>query len=194
MKNIIYGVVMAAIGVLIVLVLLTINGKMTRQAEIDDSLASAVENSLDNCLNKKNYTIENDKEFVADFNQELLTQIENDADIEINITKVDANKGIIGIKVIEVFNNPNSKESKQEYETTAILDAWKYYGYFIVTFKDKDNSIISQNRVRGDTKVIAPTMPNNFDYWLNEQTGEQVRNFENFGNVFDNLTFKAVYK
>jgi len=185
---------MAAIGVLIVLVLLTINGKMTRQAEIDDSLASAVENSLDNCLNKKNYTIENDKEFVADFNQELLTQIENDADIEINITKVDANKGIIGIKVIEVFNNPNSKESKQEYETTAILDAWKYYGYFIVTFKDKDDSIISQNRVRGDTKVIAPTMPNNFDYWLNEQTGEQVRNFENFGNVFDNLTFKAVYK
>ena len=174
MKNIIYGIVMAVLGVLIVLVLLTINGKMTRQAELDDSLASAVENALDNCLNRKNYEITNDKEFIADFNQELLTQIENDADIEVQLTKVDKDKGVLGIRVKETFENPNKKESEQTYETSVYLDKDRMNNYYNIVFRDSNGDIISRNKIKDSNVITAPAMPDNFKCWVDEENNQEV--------------------
>lgn len=191
MKNIIYGVVMATLGVLIVIILLTINGKMTRQAEIDDSLGSSVENAIDNCFNNKNYSVENNKEFIADLQEELLTQVENDADIEIIVTGVDAERGIIGITVKEHFKNPNQSDEDQEYKTIAVLDKRENTGYYTITFLDKDDSILSQLRLRDWTDIYAPAMPSNFSYWIDTSTGQRVNNF---GKVSKDATYKAVYK
>lgn len=191
MKNIIYGIVMAVLGVLIVLVLLTINGKMTRQAELDDSLASAVENALDNCLNRKNYEITNDKEFIADFNQELLTQIENDADIEVQLTKADKDKGVLGIRVKETFKNPNKKESEQTYETSACLDTDRMKGFFNITFVDKDNTVLNSSQIRGNSVIKAPKMPDNFKCWVDKDTNEEI---VDLGRVVENKTYIAKYQ
>lgn len=190
MKNIIYGIVMAVIGVLIVLVLLTVNGKMTRQAELDDSLASAVENALDNCLNKKNYDIGDNKEFVADFNQELLTQIENDADIEVQLTKVDKTKGVLGIKVKEIFKNPNGKEAEQTYETSACLDKDRVNKYYNIIFMDKDNTVLNASQLKGNSLIKAPKMPDNFKCWVDKDTNEEITEL---GRVAEDKTYIAKY-
>ena len=190
MKNIVYGIVFAVLGVLIVLVLLTVNGKMTRQAEIDDSLASAVENAVDNCLNRKNYSIEDNKEFIADLNQEILAQIENDADIEIQINKADKQKGILSIKVIEHFKNPNTKESKQEYSTTAVLDGQEKNKYYKITFEDGKGNILNVNYLASGTTIVPPKN-DNISYWIDKDTNITVTEF---GKVDNDRTFVPVLK
>ena len=71
MKHIMYGLGGCITAILIVMVIVTINGQMTRQKEVTTSLTSAVDQTVENLISNRTYTIEGKDEFVSDLMENL---------------------------------------------------------------------------------------------------------------------------
>ena len=66
MKNVIYGVAIMLLGVIVVTTILTITGVMNREIEIEDALQEAVENSVEACTSRHDYSLDNLSHFKGD--------------------------------------------------------------------------------------------------------------------------------
>lgn len=122
MKQVVYGIVAGLMVVLTLGIVMAIVGKMTRQSDLDNGFATAVEHAVEATMNEKTYTIRDKEEFIADVTQGLLSQMSNDSSVEIRVAKVDPKKGIMAICVVEHFTHPNGKKGKNECETTVIFE------------------------------------------------------------------------
>lgn len=131
-----------------VLIMFVIYGQTTRQNELQDTLSTAVEQSLENMKFKKNYTINNTDEFIADFVQSLTLSIESDSDIEVNVLNVDTDKGLFDVEVKEKFRYPNKKKGTITCRKTIVLDEYQrdkdtYHFVKFVTQKEyKSNDFV----------------------------------------------------
>lgn len=153
MKNFIFGVIIVIIGILLTASILTINSRMTRDKENNDSLANAVETAVTNTIEHNNYSINNNEEFIADFLQHLLIQFENNSDIEVDVAGIDYKKGLLSIKVVEHFTHPNGKDSTIDYETTVILEKAAETVYYDIEFYDNDNELLKKYTLVEETKI-----------------------------------------
>lgn len=153
MKNFIYGIILAFIGVLLLWIILTVNGRLTREKESTDSLGQVVETAVENTIEQDNYTIDSNEEFVADFTQNLLTMIENNADIEVKIAGVDYVKGLLSVEVIEHFEHPNSRDTQISYATTVILEKAVETQYYNIEFYDDKGELLKKYTLVENTKI-----------------------------------------
>ena len=87
MKHTIYGISLMMITVMVIVIVMGISGKNVRKNEMETTLNTAVEQSLEQLKIKGGYGIETYQELVADFNQGLLLQMESDADIRAKIAE-----------------------------------------------------------------------------------------------------------
>ena len=122
MKHLIHGFVSIVVVTLMLLIITTITTKMTRKKELNSSLTSSLEQAVDNVMIKKSYSINNTNELIADVLEELLHNLENDSSIEIKVSGIDPNKGIVSLKAIQTYKNPNGSESKYEADKTVIME------------------------------------------------------------------------
>ena len=122
MKNVIYGGVLFLICVLAVFNVLSLHGRNSRTTEMYDSLSSAVEQSLDNVMTKSDYSIKDKEQFVSDFTESLLYQIDSESKITVNVIKADTEKGLLSMEIVEEFAYPNGKVGSVTYQKTAIFD------------------------------------------------------------------------
>ena len=96
MKKIISGSVFAFIGVLLLMILLTYAGRSSRKTETDTALAEAIDTTLASIFTNRTYTTTADTdEFIADFLEALLLQVESDSDVKISVLEADPEKGIL---------------------------------------------------------------------------------------------------
>ena len=159
MKNVIYGIMLTVIGILIVLIVITINGRMTRQKESTDALGQAVETTVENTMEQDNYTINDNKEFVADFLQNLLLQVENDSDVEVNIAGIDYKKGLLSVNVVEHFTHPSGKDAELSYSTTVVMEQSDADHYYTVNFYNVDGEVYKSYQLCTGSKVTEPYIP-----------------------------------
>lgn len=159
MKNVIYGMFLTVIGILVVFIVITVNGRMTRQKESTDALGQAVETAVENTMDQDNYTINDNQEFVADFLQNLLLQIENDADVEVNIAGIDYQKGLLSVNVVEHFVHPAGKEGELSYSTTVVMEQSDVDHYYTVNFHDVDGEVYKSYQLCVGSKVTEPYIP-----------------------------------
>ncbi len=124
MKNAIIACVLILLFIISSLILLTIYNQNTRQNELEDSLSAAVEQSLENLKIKKNYSIDNTDEFVADFLENLLVSIESDSDVKVEILSVDIEKGLLDVCVTETYRQPNGTKKNISCRKTIILEEY----------------------------------------------------------------------
>lgn len=196
MKQIVYGIAIGMIILLGISAVVTISSKQTRQSDMDNALSIAVENAVETTMNEKTYSINNDEEFVADFTQGLLTQISNDSSIEVKVAKVDCEKGIMAIKVIEHFTHPNGKEGKNECQTTVVFEhVPTKTEYVTITFMQDNETLYKEYQIKKSDPIIVPKNPIvgalKFQGWKDVKTGQIVTNF---GNANENMTYEAVWQ
>ena len=77
LKNTILGICFVFFIVISMSIIYTIDGRRIRKEETVDSLSSAIESSMQALVDNK-YKISNNEEFIADFTEALLVQIESD--------------------------------------------------------------------------------------------------------------------
>ncbi len=198
MKNVIYGVAIILLGVIVVTTILTITGVMNREIEIEDALQEAVENSVEACTSRHDYSLDNNNQFIADLIVELSNAVENDSDIKIDVMGVDKNKGYLAIRVSEYYTTPIGIHKVAMCETTAFLDKGKnenIIGSAKIIFVDDDGSYLGEQKteIGKDIKVtITPKrMGKTFNGWLNTVTNEYVGN--SLGQASGDVTYKAIY-
>lgn len=179
MKHITYGLGGCITAILIIMVIVTINGQMTRQKEVTTSLTSAVDQTVDNLISNKTYTIEGKDEFVSDLMENLLYTIENNSDIEVQIMSADYDKGLIGIRVIEHYKNPNQKKGTVHYDKIVLLDAIDYSKQFIVQYREKNNVVISEYTISIGQKM--PVIKNYSNKWK-LKTGDNTYSNKDYTN------------
>ena len=196
MKQAAYGIVVGVIIILTIGIILTINGKKTRRDDMENALSLSVKNAVETTMNQKTYYIENNQEFIADFTQNLLVQISNDADIEVKVSKADYENGLLSVRVEEKFLHPNGNEGKNICETTVVFEKVPTKAELVTITYMLDTDILYKEYqlAKGDT-IIVPKPPQKdgktFRGWM-EKADEGV--VKEFGKAEGNKIYLAVFQ
>lgn len=142
MKQLLYGVVIAVTTILVVIALITIEGRTTREAEMRTALVAAVSDSMDELLETKDYTVDNNDEFIAAATQLIISHINKGTEgnrdknlkVVIEVIGADYEKGIMSFNVVEEFTNPDGSIGSTNYQTTAVLDREQQQKTYTVTY------------------------------------------------------------
>ena len=121
MKNIVLVITSAIIGVLTLAIVMTVGGREVRSMDINSNLPAAVEQTVANLAERK-YTIADRNEYLADFMEDLAAGLDTDSDIKVEITNVDLERKMMGVKVTETFDHPNGRQGSVTCERIVILD------------------------------------------------------------------------
>ena len=128
MKNVFLGSVITMCGVLFLVIVMTLSGKQLRENELRDAVDNALISTVENQFDEKSYDVNNTDEFIADFMQALLVQINSDCSIEIRILNVDQEKGLLSVEVIEHFYHPIGTEGQISVQRTVIMEQYSVSG------------------------------------------------------------------
>lgn len=164
MKNIVNMLVVLVLGVIAIASMMTVAGRSNREMELADNLSSAVEESVNALVADKKYDINNSKEFIADFIEQLTIVIDNDCDIVVNVMKADLEKGILSVRIVAEYEHPNGEPGKVSCDRTVIFDKVsedKPEEYTVKFFTGHSGEIqcYKSFQVYAGEKVQAPAVP-----------------------------------
>lgn len=122
MKNIaaMFGVFF--LGILVVACVMTSGGRSNREMELADNLPAAVEETVSDLMEEKNYDITSENEMIADMVEDLSRKLDSNSDITVNIENIDVAKGLMSIKVVASYQHPNGKEGSVSCERTVVFN------------------------------------------------------------------------
>jgi hypothetical protein len=171
MRNIVIGFVFAAMILLSVNIVSTMNSRSTRSQELSDALDTALEGTL-STLSKGTYDINNTDEYIADLVSNIAGQIQSDSELTVNILDADIEKGIMTVQVKEEYKHINGKtgavtasktvllEEQQTTEDAEITDT------VTINFYLPDNTLYKSYKVKKGTEISEPVAPSENIEWL----------------------------
>lgn len=171
MKNIaaMFGVFF--FGILVVACVMTSGGRSNREMELADNLPAAVEETVSELMEEKNYDITSENEMIADMVEDLSRKLDSNSDITVNIENIDVAKGLMSIKVVASYQHPNGKEGSVSCERTVVFNKLQDDPAELcrVRFLVDARTYKTCNVWPGDT-VSAPSEPTvsgkTFDCWV----------------------------
>lgn len=171
MKNIaaMFGVFF--LGILVVACVMTSGGRSNREMELADNLPAAVEETVSELMEEKNYDITSENEMIADMVEDLSRKLDSNSDITVNIENIDVAKGLMSIKVVASYQHPNGKEGSVSCERTVVFNKLQDDPAELcrVRFLVDARTYKTCNVWPGDT-VSAPSEPTvsgkTFDCWV----------------------------
>lgn len=108
--------------IVLLLLMATISNIGNREQEIQSTLSSAVEDTVNTMMESKIYTIDDQDEFIADFIEALSINLQSNADIEVDILQADHEKGLLSVKVTEHFKHINGNDGTVDCTKTIIFN------------------------------------------------------------------------
>lgn len=171
MKNVaaMFGVFF--LGILVVACVMTSGGRSNREMEMADNLPAAVEETVSELMEEKNYDITSENEMIADMVEDLSRKLDSNSDITVNIENIDVAKGLMSIKVVASYQHPNGKEGSVSCERTVVFNKLQDDPAELcrVRFLVDARTYKTCNVWPGDT-VSAPSEPTvsgkTFDCWV----------------------------
>lgn len=160
------------LGVITIVSVMASGGRSNREMELADNLPAAVEETVSDLMEEKNYDITSENEMIADMVEDLSRKLDSNSDITVNIENIDVAKGLMSIKVVASYQHPNGKEGSVSCERTVVFNklqddlAELCQVRFLV---DDARTYKTCNVWPGDT-VSAPSKPTvsgkTFDCWV----------------------------
>lgn len=160
------------LGVITIVSVMASGGRSNREMELADNLPAAVEETVSELMEEKNYDITSENEMIADMVEDLSGKLDSNSDITVNIENIDVAKGLMSIKVVASYQHPNGKEGSVSCERTVVFNklqddpAELCQVRFLV---DDARTYKTCNVWPGDT-VSAPSEPTvsgkTFDCWV----------------------------
>ena len=125
MKNVFFSMGIALCAILSIVIVMTLCGINMRQNELNDAVNNAMKETVENQFNDKTYSVSSDDEFVADFMESLLVQINSDCAVTIQVLDVDYAKGLLSVEVTETFQHPIGTQGKVSVKRTVIMEQYQ---------------------------------------------------------------------
>ena len=124
MKNVFLGFGITICSIISIVIVMTLCGTNMRQNELNRAVDSAVQDTVENQFDNKTYSVSSNDEFVADFIEALLVQINSDCDIKVNVLDVDYQKGLLSVEVTEKYKHPIGTEGQVSVIRTVIMEQY----------------------------------------------------------------------
>lgn len=136
MKKVMIAVTLVTAIVIAVLIIFTSNGRAAREEEMSQSLAEAVESSLNEVFLDNTYSIRNTQEFVADFLQYMSIKLSSNSNVTVNVVGIDYEKGLVSMEITGTFKHPNGNDGIVSVQKTVLLEQTEEVpeGYYMVTY------------------------------------------------------------
>lgn len=159
------------LGVITIVSVMASGGRSNREMELADNLPAAVEETVSELMEEKNYDITSENEMIADMVEDLSRKLDSNSDITVNIENIDVTKGLMSIKVVASYQHPNGKEGSVSCERTVVFNKLQDDPAELcrVRFLVDASTYKTCNVWPGDT-VSAPSEPTvsgkTFDCWV----------------------------
>lgn len=159
------------LGVITIVSVMVSGGRSNREMELADNLPAAVEETVSELMEEKNYDITSENEMIADMVEDLSGKLDSNSDITVNIENIDVAKGLMSIKVVASYQHPNGKEGSVSCERTVVFNKLQDDPAELcrVRFLVDARTYKTCNVWSGDT-VSAPSEPTvsgkTFDCWV----------------------------
>lgn len=122
MKNTLLILLCTFWGVLTLMLIMTMYGRIDRSMELKSNVSSIAEEVIENVKGNQKYEIRNRDEFVADFVETLVYTIDARSDLQVDIFQCDKEKGVLGVAASLFYEHPNGKTGKVATEKTVIYN------------------------------------------------------------------------
>lgn len=122
MKNIVTMIVSTILGTLVLMVVMTMYGRSARSMELQRTLPSVVEETLENMTISQKYSICDTNEFMADLVANLAVCMDAQSDIKVDILQCETEKGILSVRVTAFYQHVNGKTGSVVCERNVILN------------------------------------------------------------------------
>ena len=173
MKNIGMGIINVFLGCVMLLITMTIYGRMNYSMELKSNLSSVIEEIVEHMTMNSKYSIQNTNEFLADFTESLIAAFDSESDITVEIFQCDKEKGILAVNVVAAFMHPNEKIGTVECKRTVILNKMRkdVPKMCKVEFRVNDESY-KEYTIQEESIINAPVSIQNiagtFQGWVDE--------------------------
>ena len=160
------------LGVITIVSVMASGGRSNREMELADNLPAAVEETVSELMEEKNYDITSENEMIADMVEDLSRKLDSNSDITVNIENIDEAKGLMSIKVVASYQHPNGKEGSVSCERTVVFNKLQDDPAELcqVRFLVDDARIYKTCNVWPGDTVSAPAEPTvsgkTFDCWV----------------------------
>ena len=202
MKQAVFGLMAGFIIILSLVAILTVEGRSSRENELNQALSAAVEETMTNLCTTKKYTIGSQEEFVADFCQALLERVhagsgdatDDHLTIQVDVMGIDVEKGLLSVAVKETFTHPNGRIGTVTCDATAILEQEEEKQEVVISYYVGGRLYKQYGLLEGEAckRPMDPEEPGKtFAYWRDSDTGEPAK-FP--GEVTENKTYVAVFR
>jgi len=124
MKNVFLGFGITICAIISIVIVMTLCGTNMRQNELNRAVDSALQDTVENQFDSKTYSVASNDEFIADFMEALLVQINSDCTIKVNVLDVDYQKGLLSVEIIEKYKHPIGTDGQVSVKRTVIMEQY----------------------------------------------------------------------
>ena len=124
MKNVFLGFGITICAIISIVIVMTLCGTNMRQNELNRAVDIALQDTVENEFDSKTYSVSSIEEFIADFIEALLVQINSDCTVKINVLDVDYQKGLLSVEVIEIYKHPIGTEGQVSVKRIVIMEQY----------------------------------------------------------------------
>ena len=124
MKNVFLGFGITICAIISIIIVMTLCGTNMRQNELNRAVDSALQETVENQFDSKTYSVSSNDEFIADFMEALLVQVNSDCSIKVNVLDVDYQKGLLSVEVIEKYKHPIGTEGQVSVKRIVIMEQY----------------------------------------------------------------------
>lgn len=200
MKNIVYGAGLSILTAILLLLITTVSGRMMRETEIRETLASAVDNAVENAMETNTYAINDRKQFVSDVMENLVLQYHSKSEsVKVAVNSADCEKGQLFITATASYKNPVGKLCDVSYSKRSVYatkDTREDKEYAIRYMLDED-VVYREYMARNKDDYPIPKDPamegKVFVHWVDRDGNEFVKGSNFPVSVSESHTYMAVF-
>lgn len=201
MKNAVMILVSGFLGILTLAVVLTIGGAMNRRNELQSSLSSAMEETVEQTVSDADL-LERDMSAVASCVEAMTLSADADSHITAEVYRADMQKGVLTMKFVEDFMHPNGDDGRAEWERTVIynqLETEEQESYEVRFYLNREmmpdeEACYKTCRVLSGERITPPAEPQgeglSFEGWMD--TNGYMADFSQ--PVNQNLSYYAAWE
>ncbi len=202
MKHIIYGLAASIMILLVVLGVLTVEGRTAREQKLKDSVQQAAASTLYSIYQEKNVNMESQDILVDEFTKRLRQLLHSDTsgqqdapvEFQVKVAGVDAQHGLLSVHVTETFTHPNGRKGTASCDTTAVIEQPKDTPCYTISYR-YPNRLYKEYTLLEGMSWKQPANPSvkgqAFQYWVDDATGEKASFPE---TVTENKGYTAVFR
>lgn len=123
MKKALMSMFCVIIIIIFILMFFTMHGRNLRQTELNNALTSSMEQAMDMLLLEDGKP-QSEDEWKVMFLQMLVSQIDSESDLTVNILECDMDKGILSVEAVLTFQHPIGTEGSVSAQRTIILEEY----------------------------------------------------------------------